>query len=163
LLKKINKHLIERHAAFRIEPLTDSDKSDFSFDHKNFYDLIISHIIIFILNFFKSQTKSKLHLIKNKLFIENIELGENRSVAVVDSCAKFLKTVKHLMDESFSAEYIDLFRKVACFIGYSLEKVFNHEAKAHSDLKKHLGNFTFSIFSELIEDREAQSATNDVL
>lgn len=72
LLKKINKHLIERHAALRIEPLTDSDKSDFSFDHKNFYDLIISHIIIFILNFFKSQTKSKLHLIKNKLFIENI-------------------------------------------------------------------------------------------
>lgn len=52
LLRKVNKHLIERHAALSLEPVPEELESDF--DHKNFYDLVISSILMFILNFFKS-------------------------------------------------------------------------------------------------------------
>lgn len=67
------------------------------------------------------------------------------------------------MDESFASEYSDMLRKIACFIGYSLERVFRRQVSAQLEFKTHLANFAFAIFSELVEDREAQSATNDVL
>ena len=140
------------------------------FNGTNMYHLIISEMFIFSLRFFMSQKTSKLHLLKNKFYLENFDKEGVSPIeklnSVVKSLKKFVKTLKGLMTEKFNTDYLDLLKKIACLIGYRAEKIVNKTVTENNErvkAKQYLSNLAFGIMKELINYDDAESQTIDVL
>jgi hypothetical protein len=166
--KPVQTDMIEENAPTTATPVTDAVKEKFT--ELNLYHLIISNIFIFSLRFFMSHKTNKLHLLKNKLYLEDFDSQDVSPVEklnnVVKSLKKFVKTLKGLMTEKFSTDYLDLLKKIACLIGNKSEKIVNKsikDGKERIKAKQYLATLAFDILKELINYDDAESQTIDVL
>lgn len=107
--------------------------------------LILSNIFFFSLRFFMSHENSKLHLLKNKMFMDNFEEGDvtgiERLMALYSTLLKFVRKIKGLLTDDFAAEYLDLHQKNCSLIGDLNEQVINEDENLDENLKKKMKKF----------------------
>jgi hypothetical protein len=150
--------------------LNGKTKTTEKFTETNLYHLIISNFFIFSLRFFMSHKTNKLHLLKNKFYLEDFDTEGVSPVEklnnVVKSLKKFVKTLKGLMTEQFNTDYLQMLKKIACLIGNRSEKIVNKsvsDSKERIKAKQYLATLAFDILKELINYDDAESQTIDVL
>lgn len=134
-------------------------------DTEGLYYLLMANIFFFILRFFMSHENSKLHLLKNKMYLDNFELNEEtgikRLTTMFEALLKFVKTIKNLLTENFTAEYLSLLQKNCSLIGDFSEEVIDSDqmldTKAKIKVKKHLATTVMKVIEELMMTEKSES------
>ena len=96
-----------------------------SFSQNDMYYLIISNLFIFSLRFFLSLKANKLHLLKNKFYLDNYDSSDSTTIdrlnKLIKSMKKFVTTIRGLMTEQNNNDYLDLLKSIGCLIGHHSE------------------------------------------
>ena len=134
--------------------------------------LIISYIFCFSLRFFMSHKTSRLHLLKNKMYIDKFEDSDpttistkkndnsatnsdlDRLCSLLSSLKKFIETLKNLLDDTFTNDYLDLCSSIGTLIGLRSETSIDSDQNLNKTqklkIKKFLADFSFDLINELM-------------